>query len=667
MRSACARSIPAHRLAADLRPTSTSFRVAPALSRRQQTRHYRAWWSSPWDADHSRRHRALLQKYAKLRTEAWSLQWGPRHSFPPLMREMEKFEKWVRDLEAELTPQQTGKPHHRPQPWSEPCSAHAPSRRWGFLGARFQHTGRDGPHGPKGGSGSSSPGSHRSKDKPVERPRESDFAFQEEKVWTAASPESKDQDHYIDPVTNKRVPRPGQSVRKDVPGHKVADPVEPEPSTTAIHLGPGSIGAGTSEGSEKLQQEPVDREYPSEPPRSEAEIGKGQPSPSSTSTKDGSKTVKAIYPKSQSPVMQKADIDSASKGDPPSRGAEIPTKTRDQKEKLKMTGNYVKDFPEDFSETWTGRYHPETSVDKKPSTELLEPALSRTGEPSAVATPKTKEVEPAVERRTTHDELIEQIRDIYLDSSAAHEVIPPDSTPAPSQSPSGKPETSKEKRDDQSDKAKRERHPALYKILVYDPKTETVDAADATSVVPDDLGVLTPAEAVTKLSNPAKFLPHFAPLQARGYEIVSGEDDVLVFRKMRDATEPGTVFLRGTRHASLPQPKAASPAVNPIDMMGSESVVPNIGNFASPTGYANYGELEREEEGVPKRKPPPPFRDASEVDYEEKAKGRRRPGVLWRASVGAAWVVGLVWGGSVVGEYFVTGGENGKGSKGRLN
>lgn len=577
------------------------------------------------------------------------------------MREVEKLEKWVRELEADLAPQHTGTPHHRPRSWSDSCAGRAPSRRWDSHGTRFQHTGRDGPYVPKGNGGSRSPGSPQTKDGPVERSRKSDSAFQQENIWAGTSPEPND--HFIDPVTNKRVPRPGQTMRKDEPIDKVADPVEPDPSTTAIHLGPGSAEVGKSERGEKLQHEPVDHQQSPEQPRSETQIGKGPASPSSTLKRDGNKNMKAVYPKPTPSATQEAGVDGVSKSGHPYRGAEELAATRVQKEKPKMTGNYVQDFPEDFSATWTGRFRPETSVDNKPSTERLEPALSRAGESSAVSTPKTEGTEPAVEPRTTHDELIEQIRGIYLDSNAAIEVMPPHSTSTASQSSSGKPESSKTEY--HSEKA--ERYPDVYKILVYNSKTETVDSADATSVVPDDMAVLTPAEAVTKLSNPAKFLPHFGPLQSQGFEIVSGEDDVLVFRKTRDATEPGTVFLRGTRYASLPEPKATSPGVNPIDMMGSESVVPNTGNFASPTGYANYGELERGEKGVPKRKPPPPFRDASEVDYEEEAKGKRRPGVLWRASVGAVWVAGLAYGGSVVGDYFTTGGENGKGSRGRLN
>lgn len=668
VRSACACSVSIHRLAADFRPASASFRVTPVLTRRQQTRHFRVWWSSPWDPDHSRRYRELWQKYAKLRSNAWGPLWGFRHPFPPLMRDMEKLENFLRELETELATRQTGKPHHKPQSWSDSCARHVPPRRCGSYGTRFQHTGHGEPDGPEGDRGSSSPVPQGNNDGPVVHPKESYSALGEENIWTARPPEPKD--YFIDPVTNKKIPRPGQNVPKDEASYESAGTVEPSSSTTAIHLGPGSAEIGKHEEDVRsIEEQPVDLHCHSEQSYRETSTEKSETSTSLAAGKDEDKNVKPVDAKPQSPAVQETDTDCGTKGGPPSKGEKASSGTQLQKEKPRMTGNYVKDFPEEFAGAWRGCYRPETAVDGKPSTGRLEPALSRTREPPAVSTPKTEKTEPAVERRTTHDELVEQIRDIYLDSNAAHEVGPPHSPSSLSEAPSDKTGTSKETTADKPDDSPGEvnQQPTLYKILVYDAKTETVNAADATSVVPDDMKAVTPAEAVTRLSNPAKFLPHFGPLQAQGYEVVSGEDDVLVFRKTREATEPGTAFLRGTRYASLPEPKPASPAVNPIDMMGSESVIPNTGNFASPTGYANYGEGEREDEGVSKRKPPPPFRDASEIDYKEESTGKRRPGILWRASVGAVWVAGLMYGGSVVSEYFTTGGENGKGSRGRLN
>jgi hypothetical protein len=77
--------------------------------------------------------------------------------------------------------------------------------------------------------------------------------------------------------------------------------------------------------------------------------------------------------------------------------------------------------------------------------------------------------------------------------------------------------------------------PTIYKILAYDPTMQSISTADTTSIVADSASPLTPAEVLLRLSNPTKFFPHFEPLQAQGYEIVSGSGDVLVFRKVRPA------------------------------------------------------------------------------------------------------------------------------------
>ncbi|CAI4214887.1 unnamed protein product [Parascedosporium putredinis] len=184
-----------------------------------------------------------------------------------------------------------------------------------------------------------------------------------------------------------------------------------------------------------------------------------------------------------------------------------------------------------------------------------------------------------------------------------------------------------------------------YRILVHDPATGTISTADATSVAADHNEVLTPSQIMPRLANPAKFLPHFDVLQSQGYEAVSGSGDVLVFRKVREPTEPGTVFLRRTAagsasasaHLAGSGTASQAPAINPIDMMGSESVTPAIGNFTSPTGYVSYDHdlsFGGGESGFVV-KPPPPFRkynsiaaasDAdTEYDRKDKASDKSSP------------------------------------------
>ncbi|KAK4170036.1 hypothetical protein QBC43DRAFT_198544 [Cladorrhinum sp. PSN259] len=124
----------------------------------------------------------------------------------------------------------------------------------------------------------------------------------------------------------------------------------------------------------------------------------------------------------------------------------------------------------------------------------------------------------------------------------------------------------------------------LYKVLVYDPIMQRVDVAETTSVVPDSSAPLTPAEALLRISNPARFFPHFAPLEAEGFEIVSGSGDVLIFRKVRDLVQ---VPHQSVKSAETVSATKESP-INPIDMTGGNLYNIAAGRFASPTGFVNY-------------------------------------------------------------------------------
>lgn len=712
-----------------IHPTALLRALSPALHQR-----HRARWSSSWDPDHWRHHRALWQRYSRLTGDAWGPQWGARHSFPPLAREMERFEKWVTELEAELASGQRGGGKVR-MSWSDSCKGFAPSKRWGFHSARFQHTGRDG--GRKGDWSAPEP---RRDDSDVREDKDS--ALHQERVWNPSPPEPSD--YYIDPVTNRKVPKSGKT--NDDIVSKTDEPIELGPPVTnhkvaksevgaeakdevghradqSIELGPPATDHKSAvepqaethvDTAKPSEDQPAGRHYPFTSDQFErgtsAYQSRNSPSVGPTKKKKkGMRSIESSKPQAQpngdaqgesgSHHTNTSTWDGRSRVPPPSRhdrnlpenlskswaglhnseaigedgssassvaeerGGLYPKGTPTPSGRDRMTGNYVQDFPEDFAETWAGRYRSEQSFDKEETAERLEPALDRTAaQASGGSTPAAEPAQP----RTKHDELVKELRDIY-EQSYGTIVEQPILSSSLSTEPPGKTTSRTETPETFRDPyPEAEAQQTLYKILVYDPQKEEVSTAAATSIVPDDIDILTPAEAVTRLSNPAKFLPHFGPLQAQGYEVVSSDRNVLVFRKTREATEPGTVFLRGARYPP-PGPRRATPAraVNPIDMMGSEPVVPNIGNFASPTGYANYGELETP--AAPERKPPPPFRAASDVDYEGEDASRgegKGPGVLWRSTVGAVWMAGLVYGGSVINEYFRTGGEGGEGPRG---
>ncbi|KAI1147264.1 hypothetical protein F4825DRAFT_438025 [Nemania diffusa] len=201
--------------------------------------------------------------------------------------------------------------------------------------------------------------------------------------------------------------------------------------------------------------------------------------------------------------------------------------------------------------------------------------------------------------------------------------------------------------------------PTVYKILAYDPTMQTINVAETSSVVPDVASPLSPTEVLLRLSNPTKFFPHFASLQAEGFEIVSGSGDVLVFRQVRPAKP---AIQGGVTH------------VNPIDMMGRSTAVPNAAAFVSPTGFVNY-DVPRVEEELAERA----HRLGRSVRREEVVFSGQKPrsghkegnedkkprmNVGNRVIIGGVWVASLSYALGVVSEYFATGGTDGKGPTG---
>jgi len=194
----------------------------------------------------------------------------------------------------------------------------------------------------------------------------------------------------------------------------------------------------------------------------------------------------------------------------------------------------------------------------------------------------------------------------------------------------------------------------MYKILAYDPTMQSISTADTTSIVNDASSPLTPAEVLLRLSNPAKFFPHFGPLQSQGYEIVSGSGDVLVFRKVRS----GPPLSQGT------SAEVQSKGVNPID--GMRSPVAATGNFASPTGFVNHDNPFASD---------PPFKSNIDVRREEPvfsgkknwtddSTGKPKKGRAKKVMIGAAWLAACSYAVGVVAEFFKTGGVDGKGPVG---
>ena len=84
-----------------------------------------------------------------------------------------------------------------------------------------------------------------------------------------------------------------------------------------------------------------------------------------------------------------------------------------------------------------------------------------------------------------------------------------------------------------------------YCILAYDSASESVRSIEATTVAPfSKEESLLPLDALNRLSNPGKFLPHAISLGAIGYEPVSGTTNILVFK--RKSTPQDLMENKGT-------------------------------------------------------------------------------------------------------------------------
>ncbi|KAJ5096166.1 hypothetical protein NUU61_005522 [Penicillium alfredii] len=73
---------------------------------------------------------------------------------------------------------------------------------------------------------------------------------------------------------------------------------------------------------------------------------------------------------------------------------------------------------------------------------------------------------------------------------------------------------------------------ASYRILAYDSSTSQVTTAEADSFFGAGETVQ-PTEILSRLHNPAKFVPFFDQMQREGYDIATGGGDILVFRRAR--------------------------------------------------------------------------------------------------------------------------------------
>lgn len=345
-----------------------------------------------------------------------------------------------------------------------------------------------------------------------------------------------------------------------------------------------------------------------------------------------------------------------------------------------FTGNYVRDFPEEFEKSWTETLSTAPDETAQQNDEyVFESQNMDGGLEGAFGRPSSAKIQPALDRHLDdHSNMVKTSHEIGnergdsksaqdLDNTYSNESGGTPTSSAHIKHNEDTPESAD--KGTQSTKPDAIHHestnePTLYKILAYDPTMQKIEIAETSSFVPDTASALTPADALLRLSHPTRFFPHFGPLQSEGYEIISGTGDVLVFRKVRLETRNGKQAEKApVPEQSVPaadEPGAVETRINPIDMTGMPRFSPASANFASPTGYVNYENIP--ETAASKLPPPPPkIKYNIDVHREEpvfsgpksRVDGKRgkKKGLGKRLIVGGVWVAGISYALGVVSEY----------------
>jgi hypothetical protein len=165
----------------------------------------------------------------------------------------------------------------------------------------------------------------------------------------------------------------------------------------------------------------------------------------------------------------------------------------------------------------------------------------------------------------------------------------------------------------------------VYRVFAYDPSSLRVTEAEAISSFQPPSKHLHPAEVLTHLATPAKFLPCLNKMRAEGYEIVSGGDNILVFRKALEIDDTQNV----RNHQS-------QTSVN----SGTVEMTPE-----QPTEFYTENQL---------------LRATGPQSRKEQPRSRTH-NLLRRMLIGGAATAGTCYAIGVVVEYFRTGGEDGWG------
>jgi hypothetical protein len=218
--------------------------------------------------------------------------------------------------------------------------------------------------------------------------------------------------------------------------------------------------------------------------------------------------------------------------------------------------------------------------------------------------------------------------------------------------------------------------PDTYRVLAYDSSSQQVVVAETTSSMYSTAQAVHPAEVLLHLNSPAKFLPYFTQMQADGYEIISGGEDILVFRKVSKQAQSspiaeGSDFVKQTETVGDVQTRDATPAI-----LLDQHQPPKLPELSQSPFAASTRMVRRQETvytgGPPNWSPYPPSSvvppaSAEDIPTQEARKPEakssfgqsiRRVILTGFATAGTFYAIGVVC------EYFRTGGQDGLGPEG---
>lgn len=329
-----------------------------------------------------------------------------------------------------------------------------------------------------------------------------------------------------------------------------------------------------------------------------------------------------------------------------------------QESKPSLTGYYVRDFPEEFQKSWATISE---SLEAKPSSKL-ESALDRQTSSSSQLTRRERR-QAFVDPYSTEPQGLETS---YTEECGGKPTWP---TYVKSYARTADAQAESTETVVTENSAQEVSAPPLgpIRILSYNEREKKIRVVDLSpdSNTPD--ARFNANEALLQLSNPHEYVPHMAKLQAEGFELEGGSPLNLIFRKVRPSL-PQAEFIPTSASSELP--RANYTPVNPIDMTGSPRHVSNASpSFGTPNGFTTYGPISdlttpqqaRFQSNIEVRRMEPVFSGPKD---EPRSKNDKKSGAGKRIIVGATWVAGVSYALGVVGEYFTTGGVDGKGPSG---